>query len=136
MLISEFGPFTSILIVTLLTGIFSSFIAEAIDRLNPFKKKLKAKDAKKIKLVKQAWYGLAIVTAIATFIVLMAFRGLFDLNPDPNVFQYDYWDVVLAACFNYVFSIVFYHIGGRKVVKFIVTKVGIKAIEDRTVIHD
>lgn len=133
LLVEKLGQFWAIVAVMVLTGIVTSFINEAADRINPVKKKLKVKEqtanVSKWKMFRQAWYTNFAITIVATFCVLMAFRGLFDINPDPLIFDYDVWDIVLAAVVNFCFSIVFYHLGGRRVVKAIVTKLGIKQIE-------
>ena len=135
LLVEKLGPLGAIIAIMVITGVVTSFINEAIDRINPVKKQLKIKaktaNISKWKFIRQAWYTNFLITIAATFVVLMAFRGLFDMNPDPEIFEYDVWDIVLAAFVNFSFSIVFYQLGGKRVVKAIVTKLGIKKIEDQ-----
>ncbi len=126
-LLEQFGYLPTLLLVMFIVGVISSGIIEAFDTLNKFKRNAKERNARKRVITFHTWYVILGVCVFTTFIVFEAFKELFT---NPETLKVEFWDVVLGVISNVVFAILFYHSGGRRVVKAIVKKLGFKKYED------
>lgn len=106
LLVKWFGDF-AILIIPLFAGIVSSFIVEAINQYTP-----------------ESVQG-KYLTPIVCFVF-----GLFLIFGFPSVIT-GWFDKILIVIMNWAFAVLFYHLGGKKIVELIISNI-IKFVGKKT----